>query len=81
MNGFSLIKQINEGKKEVVDDSPLAAGIQYQQYELEVEGKERVINIPLREADNFEQAVGELKQDIDSATLKQLLRDFRGIRG
>lgn len=77
MSKFSLIQQLEQPKAPVAESS----GIQYQQYELEVEGTDRVINIPLREAENFETAVGELTTDIDGPTLKKLLRQFRGIRG
>lgn len=81
MSDFSLIKQMNEGKDEQKETSPFPKGVRYQQYELEVDGAERVINIPLRESENFEAAVGALTSDITGPVLKKLLRDFRGIRG
>lgn len=79
MKDFSLIKQLDEDDKEA--SRILPDGIEYQQYELHVEGNERVVNIPIREAERFEQAVTEMTESLNRTTLKQLLREFRGIRG
>lgn len=79
MEEFSLIQRLNE--KDDKKPSPLAEGISYQQYEIEVEGKVRNISIPLREAENFEDAVTEYEQPLTRKALKLILREFRGIRG
>lgn len=79
MNDFSLIKQMSESKDQ--PESPMPKGVKYQQYEIEVDGKDRIINIPLRESDNFEDAVGKLAGTVTGKDLKTLLRQFRGIRG
>ena len=79
MKDFSLIKQLAEKEKEA--SHVLPDGIEYQQYELLVDGNERIVNIPVREAENFEKVVTEMTDPLTRATLKQLLREFRGIRG
>lgn len=79
MEDFSLIKRLNETKDD--ESSPLAEGISYQQYEIEVDGHSQIINIPLREAEKFENAVIEEKNPLTRKTLKLLLRNHRGIRG
>jgi len=77
MTDFSLIERLN--KKE--DESPLAKGVQYQQYELEVDGKQQTVNIPLREAENFEEFVVNNNNPLTRKSLKGILRQFRGVRG
>ncbi len=79
MKDFSLIKRLNESTDE--ETSPLATGISYQQYEIEVDGVAQLVNIPLREADCFETAVTEQKNPLTRKTLKLLLREYRGVRG
>ncbi len=78
MKDFSLIKQLDEENK----DTPrtLPDGIEYQQYELKVDGNERVVNIPVRECERFEQVVTEMSDPLNRKSLKLLLREFRGIR-
>lgn len=81
MSKYSLIKQLNEAEKQKdAPKSTMPTGLPYQEYEIEVDGKERLINIPLREADAFETAVSEMGE-IDGPALKTLLRQFRGLRG
>ncbi len=77
MTDFSLINRLN-----TKDDtnSPLAEGIQYQQYELEVDGKQQTVNIPLREAVNFEACVVNNDTPLTRKSLKIILRQFRGVR-
>jgi len=79
MKEFSLIKQLDDEDKD--SSRILPDGIEYQQYELHVEGNDRVVNIPVREALNFEKVVTEMTDPLTRNTLKQLLREFRGIRG
>jgi len=80
---FSLIKEIE--KKSSVKNSPHAGkdyGIKYQEYEMRVDGKDIMINIPLRETENFEQFIEELNTtNVTRSSLKKILRHFRGMRG
>jgi len=82
---MSKVPLLNRLNKKLADDatkkaSPLAEGIEYQQYELEVDGKPFNVNIPLREAVNFEARIVE-HPILTRKTLRALLREFRGIRG
>ena len=79
MKDFSLIKQLDEDDKN--DGRILPDGIEYQQYELKVDGNERVVNIPIRECDEFEKVITEMSEPLNRKSLKLLLREFRGIRG
>lgn len=76
MNEFSLIKQLESGEE---PKKPVST-IKYQQYELVVEGKEMIVNIPKREAEAFEIAVGELNTQINRPMMQNMLRTFRGTR-
>lgn len=78
MKDFSLIQRLN--KKDDDKSSPLAEGVSYQKYELEVDGKVQVVNIPVRETDAFENTIVEVKEPLTRKTLKQILREHRGIR-
>lgn len=79
MENFSLIQKLN--KKESEKESPLAEGVTYQQYEVDVDGAVQVVNIPLRESLNFESAITEQKNPLTRKSLKLLLREYRGVRG
>lgn len=82
MSSVPLLNQLNKKLNEdPVDASPLAEGIEYQEYELEVDGKSATVNIPLREASNFEARIVEFVEPLTRKTVKLLLREFRGIRG
>jgi hypothetical protein len=83
MSKVPLLNQLNKKLSEDEDkkSSPLAEGIKYQQYEVEVNGKPTTVNIPLREAANFEARIVEHDGALTRKTLKVLLREFRGIRG
>lgn len=76
MDNFSLIKQLEAGE----EPKSLSSDINYQQYELVVEGEDVIVNIPKRESDAFETAVGELATAIDRPTMRKMLRTFRGTR-
>ncbi len=79
MDDFSLIKRLNE--KEDNNTSPLADGVPYQQYEIDVDGKVQLVNIPLRESENFETAITEHNKPLTRKSMKLFLREFRGVRG
>ncbi|MCK5020418.1 MAG: hypothetical protein KAS32_25505 [Candidatus Peribacteraceae bacterium] len=76
MKKFSLIKQLDAGEQPIDE----ASKIDYQQYELIVEGKTQRVNIPRRESKPFETEVAKLTEKIDSNILRKLLRTFRGTR-
>jgi len=78
MNDFALIEKLNTKKEE--NTSPLAEGIEYQEYELTVDGKAQSVSIPLREAENFEKYLTESNITLTRKALKVILREFRGIR-
>lgn len=79
MENFSLIKKLDEQKD--AKPSPMAENISYQQYELEVDGKNQIVNIPLKEVDAFENTIVETKEPLTRKSLKQILREHRGVRG
>jgi len=78
MENFSLIKKLN--KSDDKKPSPMAEGIKYQQYELEVDGKVQVVNIPLRETESFEKTIIETEEPLTRKSLKKILREHRGVR-
>jgi len=78
MNNFALIDELNTKKEE--NTSPLAEGIEYQEYELTVDGKPQSVSIPLKESENFEKYLTESNIILTRKTLKVILREFRGIR-
>ncbi len=80
MKDFPLIIDLNAPILST-EPSPLGEGIQYQQYEVEVEGTLQLINIPAREIDNFEKAITENINPFTRKSLKVLLREYRGVRG
>lgn len=77
MDKFSLIKELKNDKQP--PESKLPSGIQYQQYEVEVDNKLLIVNIPLREAERFEQLMSE-NETISGRVFKSVLREVRGIR-
>ncbi len=79
MEEFSLIQKLNE--KEDTKSSPLADGVSYQQYEIDVDGVVQLVNIPLRETENFEAAIVEYNKPLNRKAMKLFLREFRGVRG
>lgn len=80
MKDLPLIEQLNSLDKNE-EQSTLPSSIKYQQYELEVDKAAQIVNIPLREAQAFEDAITKIKEPLTRSTLKSLLREFRGIRG
>lgn len=76
MPDYSLIKQLDNP----VHPKDTTPNIDYQQYELVVEGNDQKINIPKRESEVFETTIAKLTKPIDRTKLQQLLREFRGTR-
>lgn len=75
MSKFELIKQLQEGPAEI--EQPETSSITYQQYEIEIGKNTLIACVPLRECENFENALDnadELTQD----ALRDLLRGVRG---
>jgi len=79
MEDFSLIRQLD--KKNDAEPSPMAEGVSYQQYELEVDGKVQIVNIPLKEIEAFEDSVVKIDGTLTRKVLKHILREHRGVRG
>jgi len=81
MNDFSLIKQLEDLDNSGDKSSSPSVAIKYQQYELDVEKRTQKVNIPLREAEAFEEAITSLSEPLTRDVLRRLLREFRGVRG
>lgn len=76
---FTLMGEISNPIKKERD--PEIAKIKYHQYDVIVERNEMRINIPVREAENFEkfmEGIGNV--DISNLDLKRILRHYRGTR-
>ena len=78
MTRFSLINNIDDEVKKEAAKDPNAPNITYQQYDLDVNGQERSVLIPVRECENFEACLSEMAL-ITEQKLKQVVREFRGL--
>lgn len=78
MSRFSLINDIDDERKKVESRDPNAPNITYQRYDLDVGGKDVGVLIPVRECDNFEEAVMEV-EELSTLKLKKLIREHRGL--
>ena len=79
MKSFPLIKELQNPKERV----PLAPGVQYKEWSVNVEGRADpvIVHIPVRETENFTNALVEHYKNLDDDALKKILREHRGIRG
>ncbi len=77
---FSLLKQLDELHTQPVEQSPFPKGVEYQEYSLEVEGKDQTIFIPLRECTAFEAALSSQTKYLTTDDMQEILRVHRGIR-
>lgn len=77
---FSLIRTLNEKENPRQCDAPKIA-LKYQTYDIQLNNNTNLTSvlIPLKECDNFETKLSNL-DFIDESILKQLLREFRGLR-
>lgn len=75
MSKFDLLKQLQTKKKPVKES--VTSNISYQEYEFELNKKTLTVCVPLRESENFENAI-EKTMDLDIDALRDLLRDYRG---
>ena len=78
MSRFTLINDIDDERKELEAKDPNAPNITYQRYDLDVKGQEVGVLIPVRECENFENAVIEV-EELSSIKLKKMVREFRGL--
>lgn len=78
MKNFSLIKELD--KKQDDEPTSLTENIPYKQYELEVDGKVRLVGIPVREIEAFENTIVETEEPLTRKSLRRILREHRGIR-
>ena len=79
-NKFSLLQQLDEAQRTPVEKSPFAPGVEYQEYELEVDGKNQNIFIPLKECTAFEEALSQQTKYLTGDDLRKFLRNHRGIK-
>lgn len=79
-NKFSLLQRLNEADHSPKEKSPFAPGIEYQEYLLEVEGKDETIFIPLKECTAFEDALSKQTKYLTREELREFLRSHRGIK-
>jgi len=77
VSNFSLIRDLNKPSEKPKKQEP-AYGIKYQSYELQVEGKDIPVLIPIRECENFENVISNI-EDLTESKLKQVTRDMRGL--
>jgi len=76
MSNYSLIKQLQETPTET---NLLPEGVEYTQFTVNVNNNDVVVNIPLREAEDFESRIAEDKK-YTQIKFRSLMREFRGIR-
>lgn len=77
MKKFSLIMELTDTNTPKINKKE-KSDIKYQQYVIEVSGKEVTVDIPLREVNNFEEELSNIK-DIDDKKLNIILRKYRGL--
>lgn len=76
MSDFSLIRSLQEKDNK----TPLPRGHKYTQYEIVVEKEKLTVHIPIKEAETFENAVGNT-ENMDKYNFSKIMRQVRGIRG
>ena len=79
---FSLINEYKAIQEGSVVSKPKDAPknkVKYQEYIIEVNSKDTSVYIPIRECDNFESLL-EHSTSLEDYQLKNILREFRGIR-
>lgn len=77
---FSLLQQLDEAQTIPVKQSPFPKGVEYQEYELDVEGNDQTVFIPLKECDAFEAALSQQTKYLSRDDLRDILRNHRGIK-
>lgn len=78
-NNFSLLQQLSEEHQNPKEVSPFPPGVDYQEYLIEIDKKEKSVFIPLRECTAFEQTLSTLPKYPDREDLRTVLRKHRGI--
>jgi hypothetical protein len=78
MSRFSLINNIDDQHKKEAAKDPNAPNITYQRYDLDINGHEQGVLIPVRECENFETRVSSMAH-LSSQKLKEIVREFRGL--
>lgn len=76
MKDFPLIRSLQTESVK----TPLPKGHQYAEYKVTMEGEEILVQIPLKESQNFEDALKETPI-MDKYSFKRIMRKVRGIRG
>ena len=78
MSDFPLLKQLNDPPEEPLKPT-LPEGVPYQRFNVRVDGAEKTIHIPLREAEAFKQRIAE-EEKITKRIFRTIIREFRGIQ-
>lgn len=81
MKQFDLFEKLITNKPLVEVKEKIEHQIQYTEFQLDVDNHSLVVNIPVRESQNFEADLQQIKEPLTIDLLKPLLRKFRGIRG
>lgn len=76
----SLLNHLKEDGFAYKPEKKFPNGIDYQEYVVEVEGKETTVYIPLRECDAFETTLSRDVKLLDKSTLRDVLRQHRGLQ-
>lgn len=76
---FSLIEKLNNPNLDRKEETPFPPGIEYQEYILEVKGREQAVFIPSKECSLFEKSLIN-RTSLDEDDLRDILRKHRGIR-
>lgn len=76
MPKFSIISECS-----IIKEKPQQSSnkIKYQEYIIDVDGIENSVYIPIRECSSFENVINTANY-ITEVQLKQLMREYRGIR-
>lgn len=82
MKQFTLFEKLLTPDKPLIPikKQDLSPKIQYTQFELDVENQTIMVNIPVREGQNFQNDLIKINEPLTIDLLKPLLRKFRGTR-
>lgn len=77
---FSLLQQLSQEQNTIKEKNPFPPGVSYQEYVLEINGRDIEVFIPLRECETFEEDLSTQTKYLDDDELRKILRKYRGIR-
>lgn len=76
----SLTEHLKKDHFSYKPEKQLPDGIQYQEYVVEVDSVDTTVYIPLRECEAFETTLSRDVKILDRATLRDVLRQHRGLK-